>query len=56
MIIIRLMAIISDDIHVVDLVVYVVAIKRSLEKLLDYEIFNLGTGRGVSVLEIVTSF
>jgi len=50
---------IRDYIHVVDLAkAHVVAIKRLLENKnkSGYEIFNLGTGRGVSVLEIVTSF
>jgi UDP-glucose 4-epimerase len=50
---------IRDYIHVVDLAkAHVVAIKRLLENknTKGFEIFNLGTGRGVSVLEMVTTF
>jgi UDP-glucose 4-epimerase len=50
---------IRDYIHVVDLAkAHVVAIKRLLENKnkADFEIFNLGTGRGVSVLELITTF
>jgi UDP-glucose 4-epimerase len=50
---------IRDYIHVVDLAkAHVVAIKRLLENKnkKNYEIFNLGTGRGVSVLEMVNTF
>ena len=50
---------IRDYIHVVDLAkAHVVAIKRLLENKnkKNYEIFNLGTGRGVSVLEMITTF
>lgn len=50
---------IRDYIHVVDLAkAHVVAIKRLLEKNYksNYEIFNLGTGRGVSVFEAIRSF
>lgn len=50
---------IRDYIHVVDLAkAHVVAVERLLEKKnkASYEIFNLGTGTGVSVLEAVTAF
>jgi UDP-glucose 4-epimerase len=50
---------IRDYIHVVDLAkAHVVAIKRLIENKnkADFEIFNLGTGRGVSVLELITTF
>lgn len=50
---------IRDYIHVVDLAkAHVVAIKRLLDKKNkdNFEIFNLGTGTGVSVLEIVKGF
>lgn len=50
---------IRDYIHVVDLAkAHVVAIKRLLENKskTDFEIFNLGTGRGVSVLELINTF
>lgn len=50
---------IRDYIHVVDLAkAHVVALKRLLEKRNDsnFEVFNLGTGRGSSVLEVVNSF
>lgn len=50
---------IRDYIHVVDLAkAHVVAVERLLEKKnkAGYEIFNLGTGAGVSVLEAVTAF
>ena len=50
---------IRDYLHVVDLAqAHVVALKRLLEgKNKDnYEIFNLGTGKGVSVFEIIDSF
>lgn len=50
---------IRDYIDVVDLAkAHVVAINRLLEDKTEsaYEFFNLGTGRGVSVLEMVTSF
>ena len=50
---------IRDYIHVVDLAkAHVVAIKRLLENKnkKNYEVFNLGTGKGVSVLEIVKGF
>jgi UDP-glucose 4-epimerase len=48
-----------DYLHVVDLAkAHVVAIKRLLEgkNKSNYEIFNLGTGNGVSVLEAIKSF
>lgn len=50
---------IRDYINVVDLAkAHVIAVKRMLEKKAksNVEIFNLGTGRGLSVLEIVNTF
>jgi UDP-glucose 4-epimerase len=50
---------IRDYIHVVDLAqAHVVAINRlfSKQNKSDYEIFNLGTGQGSSVLEVIRSF
>ena len=50
---------VRDYIHVVDLAkAHVVAIQRLITKKnkLNFEIFNLGTGRGVSVLEMVNTF
>lgn len=50
---------IRDYINVVDLAkAHVIAMKRMLEgkSLKDVEIFNLGTGRGLSVLEVLTTF
>jgi len=50
---------IRDYIHVVDLAkAHVIAVKRMIEKTgkLDFEIFNLGTGNGFSVLEVIKSF
>jgi len=50
---------IRDYLHVVDLAkAHVIAVKRMLENKnkLDYEVFNLGTGKGVSVLEAIKSF
>jgi UDP-glucose 4-epimerase len=50
---------IRDYIHVVDLAkAHVVALKRLLEgrNETNYEVFNLGTGKGSSVLEVITSF
>lgn len=50
---------IRDYINVVDLAkAHVVAMNRMLEALSDdaVEVFNLGTGRGVSVLELINSF
>lgn len=50
---------IRDYIHVVDLAkAHVVALKRLLEKKnnSNYEVFNLGTGKGSSVLEVIQSF
>lgn len=50
---------IRDYLHVVDLAkAHVKAIKRLLEKKnrTNYEVFNLGTGSGVSVLEAIKSF
>jgi UDP-glucose 4-epimerase len=50
---------IRDYLHVSDLAkAHVVAVKRLLEKKnkKNYEVFNLGTGKGVSVLEAIHSF
>ncbi len=50
---------IRDYIHVVDLAkAHVIAIKRLINKKNKacYEVFNLGTGRGVSVLELIDVF
>lgn len=50
---------IRDYLHVVDLAkAHVVAIKRLIEgkNKTNYEVFNLGTGKGVSVLEAIRSF
>lgn len=50
---------IRDYIHVVDLAkAHVIALERLLSKKnqSNYEVFNLGTGRGSSVLEVVNSF
>jgi UDP-glucose 4-epimerase len=50
---------IRDFIHVVDVAVAHVKAMEYLEKLKDepsLEVFNLGTGRGVSVLELVNTF
>jgi UDP-glucose 4-epimerase len=50
---------IRDYIHVVDLAkAHVVALKRLIEKknLNKVETFNLGTGKGSSVLEVITAF
>jgi UDP-glucose 4-epimerase len=50
---------IRDYLHVSDLArAHVVAVKRLIEKKnsKDYEVFNLGTGKGVSVLEAIHSF
>ncbi len=50
---------IRDYIHVVDLAkAHVVALERLLNKNIDtnYEVFNVGTGTGSSVLEVIRSF
>lgn len=50
---------IRDYIHVVDLAkAHVVALNRLLEEKneTNYEVFNLGTGKGSSVMEVITSF
>jgi len=50
---------IRDYIHVVDLAkAHVAAIKRLEEKKAasNYEVFNIGTGKGLSVLEIINAF
>ena len=48
-----------DYIHVVDLAkAHVIAMKRlfSTKNSTDFEVFNIGTGRGCSVLEVVKAF
>jgi UDP-glucose 4-epimerase len=50
---------VRDYLHVVDLAkAHVIAVKRLIEKRYrkDYEVFNLGTGTGVSVLDAIKSF
>ena len=50
---------IRDYIHVVDLAkAHVVAVSRMLEKKMkhSYEVFNLGTGKGYTVLEVIKAF
>mgnify|MGYP002677685561 CR=1 FL=1 len=47
---------IRDFIHVMDLASGHVCALRHLEKMSGYETFNLGTGKGVSVLEIIKAF
>jgi len=50
---------IRDFLHVVDLAkAHVIALERLIKKknIKDYEIFNLGTGKGVSVFEAIKSF
>ena len=50
---------IMDYLHVVDLAkAHVIAVKRLIEKKnrKSYEVFNLGTGKGVSVFEAIRSF
>ncbi len=50
---------IRDYIHVVDLAkAHVIAIKRQLENRMkeQVEVFNLGTGKGLSVLDIINTF
>ena len=50
---------IRDYLHVVDLAkAHVIAVKRLIERKnrSDFEVFNLGTGTGVSVLEAIRSF
>jgi UDP-glucose 4-epimerase len=50
---------VRDYIHVVDLAkAHVVALQRLINKnnLEKLEIFNLGTGKGISVLEVITAF
>jgi UDP-glucose 4-epimerase len=50
---------IRDYIHVVDLAkAHIVALERMLKgkQEIDYEIFNIGTGNGYSVLEVIKSF
>ncbi len=50
---------IRDYIHVVDLAkAHVVAVKRLLggKSLSDYEVFNLGTGEGYTVLDLIKTF
>ncbi len=50
---------IRDYIHVVDLAkAHVIAVERMVKKnsKYPYEVFNLGTGKGYSVLEVIKSF
>jgi UDP-glucose 4-epimerase len=47
---------VRDYIHVVDLALGHVAAVRALDKLEPVNVFNLGTGRGHSVLEVVAAF
>jgi UDP-glucose 4-epimerase len=48
---------IRDYIHVVDLAkAHVAAIKRLENNTENYEVFNVGTGKGSSVLEIINAF
>jgi UDP-glucose 4-epimerase len=50
---------VRDYIHVVDLAkAHVIAVKRMLEKKqkTGYEVFNLGTGNGSSVMEVIRAF
>lgn len=50
---------VRDYIHVVDLAIaHVIALKRLLEgkQKLNYEYFNLGTGKGLTVLEVINIF
>ena len=50
---------IRDYLHVVDLAkAHVIAVKRLIESKnkSSYEVFNLGTGKGVTVLEVIKSF
>lgn len=50
---------IRDYIHVVDLAkAHVIAMKRLLEEknIENFEVYNIGTGKGSSVLEVVTTF
>ncbi len=50
---------IRDYIHVVDLAkAHIVALERMIQNKgkADYEVFNIGTGNGVSVFEIINSF
>lgn len=50
---------IRDYIHVVDLAkAHVIAIERLVEKkqLNEYEFFNVGTGKGTSVIEVINTF
>lgn len=50
---------IRDYIHVVDLAkAHVVAVQRMIERKMkkDFEVFNLGTGKGYSVMKVIKSF
>lgn len=50
---------VRDYLHVVDLAkAHVVALKRMLDDNMKstYEVFNLGTGKGISVMEVIQSF
>lgn len=47
---------VRDYIHVVDLALGHIAALRAMERLPAFSVFNLGTGRGHSVLEVVAAF
>ena len=48
---------VRDFIHVVDLArAHVCAVNKILNTKTNYEVYNIGTGKGTSVLEIVNSF
>ena len=47
---------VRDYIHVVDLAAGHVSALRYIDKLQGYDIFNLGTGTGVSVLQVIDAF
>jgi UDP-glucose 4-epimerase len=50
---------VRDYIHVTDLAkAHVIALKRMLDNNMksSYEVFNLGTGKGISVMEVIQSF
>ena len=47
---------VRDYIHVVDLAKGHLAALKNIEKLKGYEIYNLGTGHGYSVLDVVNTF
>ena len=47
---------VRDFIHVVDLASGHVSALRHIDKLQGYDVFNLGTGNGVSVLQVIDAF